>query len=181
MSGQDIKVTIGKNIAAARNALGWTQADLAKRSGQLSRGVIGKIESFNAPNISSVTLSIIAGTLGIPAYMLMLRELDWKNLAKIATSASHIEKHLRSGGSFSSEEVEQIEAMSKSDLKHEKRTAVIKTNAVVASILGLGTGGAQASLPANIERSRTAGTGMATAAIPNIPIFNGLIATMIST
>lgn len=176
---EDIDVTIGKNIKAARTALGWKQSDLAERTGSLSRATIGKLESFNSTNASISTLSVIAETLGVPIYMLLLGEADWKNLAKIATSSSKIERYRRSGETIAPEDVERIEAMSRSVLKKEKRSAVMETNAVVARILGIESTGHD-HLSTAIEQSRTAGTGMATAMIPNIPIFNGLIATMIS-
>lgn len=176
---EDIDLTIGKNIRAARNALGWKQSELAERCGCVSRTTIGKIESYNATNISIATLSYIARTLGVPVYMLMLREVDWKNLAKIATTTSKIDGYRRSGKTIAPEDVEEIEALSKSELKKEKRAAVMKTKAAVNSILGVEPRG-QDALSDSIEQSVTAGTGMATAMIPNIPIFNGLIASMIS-
>lgn len=176
---EDISITIGKNIRAARNALGWKQSELAERGGCLERGAIAKIESYNATSISIKQLSIIADTLGVPVYMLILRKEDWRNLAKIAKSSIIIDKYFNSEKLISPEDVELIEAMSKSELKKEKRAAVMKTKAVVASILGIETGG-QDTLSISIEQSRTAGTAMATAMIPNFTVLNGLIAAMIS-
>lgn len=179
-SKEDVDVTIGKNIKAARIALGWTQSSLAERTGCISRATVGKIESFNSTSISIYTLSKIASALGIPVYMLLLCKMDWKNLFKIATSRREIERYRQSGQSILPDDVERIEAMSKSALRKERQTAVVETNAVVVRILGIESAGID-KLSKDINQSMTAGTGMATAMVPNIPIVNGLIATMIST
>ena len=78
----DIEITIGKNIAEARKALGWTQSDLAKRSG-LSRSYVARIESFNARNVTSSRLHKIAATFGVPPFMLMMDKNDWKALVDV--------------------------------------------------------------------------------------------------
>lgn len=181
----DISVTIGENIGEARRALGWKQSELAERSG-LSRSYVAKIESFNARNVPSSTLHAIAGTLGVPTFMLVLGRDDWKTLVDVVLAdgpngpRDRIEGYLRSEGRISAEDVERIEASSASPLKKERHVAIAETNAVVGKILGL-----KPSVPNDpqdgVERSMTAATGMAIAMIPSAPIVNGVIATIIST
>ena len=181
----DIGVVIGENIGEARRALGWKQSELAERSG-LSRSYVARIESFNAKNVPSSTLHTIAGTLGVPTFMLMLGRDDWKTLVNVVLAGGRnspldrIEGYLRSDERISVEDVERIEASSASPLKEERRAAVVQTNAVVGKILGM-----ELLAPDDpqdgIERAMTAATGMATAMVPSAPIVNGLIATIIST
>ena len=181
----DIGVTIGENIAGARKALGWKQAELAERSG-LSRSYIARIESFNAKNIPSSTLHAIAATLGVPTFMLMLGRADWKMLVDVVfpggpcSLQDRVEDYRRSEGRISVEDVDRIERFSASPLKRERRAAVADTNAVVGKILG-----PKSPVPndpkGGAERSMTAATGMATAAVPYDPIVNGVIAAIIAT
>jgi len=173
----DIGVTIGENIAGARKALGWKQAELAERSG-LSRSYIARIESFNAANVPSSTLHAIAAALGGPTFVLMLGRDDWKTLVAVFRRGSnspldHIEDYLRSEGRISTEDVERIEASSTSPLKKERRAAVAETNAVVGKILGLDPP-RQSDPQGGIEGAMTAATGIATAAVPYDPIVNGV-------
>ncbi len=181
----DISITIGENIAEARKALGWKQTELAERSG-LSRSYIARIESFDARNVTSSKLHAIAATLGVPTFMLMLGKDDWKTLVDVVLAGgpnsprNRIEEYLRSDGRISAEDVEKIEAFSASPLKKERRAAVAETNAVVGKILGL-QAPVRNGLQGGVERSMTAATGMATARIPNAPVVNGFIASLIST
>ena len=181
----DIGVTIGENIAGARKALGWKQAELAERSG-LSRSYIARIESFNAANVWSSTLHAIAAALGVPTFMLMLGRDDWKTLVDIVLAGGpnsprdRIEDYRRSEGRVSTEDAERIEAFSASPLKKDRRAAVAQTNAVVGKILGLDPP-VRNDPQGGLERSRTAATGMATAAVPRALIVNGVIATLIAT
>ena len=181
----DISVTIGKNIAEARRALGWKQSELAERAG-LSRSYVARIESFDARNVTSSRLHAIAEALGVPTFMLMLGKDDWKMLVKVVfpddlyNPKDRIEGYLDSEGRISVEDVERIEASSASPLKKDRRVAVAETNAVVVKILGLEPP-VRNDRRSGIERSMTAATGMATAMIPGAPIVNGVIATIIST
>lgn len=182
MSGQSsskIEVIIGRNVKAAREALGWKQSELAERTGSVSRPTIAKIEGGCPMTVS--TLSSVADALGIPPYMLMLRTTDWKKLANIATCQSKIERYQSSGdGVISPEQVERIQEMSASNLKKERRYAVSETNAIVAKIFCLQQPENNA-LVLEREKSRIAGAGIATSMIPCYPIINGLIANLIST
>lgn len=174
-----IYATIGKNVSHARAALKWTQAKLAERSHGVSRSTIAKIETFTASSMSVEALDAIAEALGIPVYMLMLREADWKNLEKIAGSAKLIDRYMRSDDKISPEEVVRIEEMSKSDFKQEQHEAMLKTKAVVSEIRGTEIE-RRGDLPANIEQSRAAGIRLAMRMLPSSPILNGLIGSLLS-
>ena len=181
----DIEITIGKNIAEARKALGWTQSDLAKRSG-LSRSYVARIESFNARNVTSSRLHKIAATFGVPTFMLMMDKNDWKALVDVIfpdgpyRPQDLIEKYLDSEERISVEDVERIEAFSASPRKGHRRTAVAEINTEVSKVVGRDPTVRNAPQE-SIERSMTAATGMATAMIPSDPIVNGVIAFLIST
>lgn len=173
-----IDIIVGKNIKAAREALGWKQSELAERTG-LARSTIAKIEMGGTVTVS--TLSSIAEVLGVPPYMLMLRIVDWKRLANIVTCQSKIERYRASGQSvISPVEVERIQEMSASSVKSERRMAIHETNAVVAQIFGFENHSDDPAIQ-EIEKSRTAGTGIATSMLPTYPIINGLIANLITT
>ena len=181
----EIRLTIGKNIAEARRALGWKQSELAERSG-LSRSYIARIESFDAGNVTSSRLHDIAEALRVPTFMLMLDRDDWKTLVYVAfpdgryKPRDRIDEYLSSEGRIPVEDVDRIEALSASPLKKERRAAVAETNAVVEKILR--PEAAAGNDPrGGFVRSMTAATGMATAMIPGAPIVNGVIATLIST
>jgi transcriptional regulator with XRE-family HTH domain len=177
---KNIDVIIGKNLRNARNALGWKQAELADRTGSLSRSTIAKIESFNTTGISISTISLLAETLGVPTYMLMLDRTDWQKLASISTSSTKIIDYQSSSNRISAEDVERIEVMSSSESKIIKQKAVRETNIVVDNIFRINRN-VQNDATKNFEQSRTAGTGMAMAMIPKIPILNGLIANLLSS
>ena len=175
-----IEIIVGKNVRAAREALGWKQDELAGRAGSVSRSTIAKIESFNATNVSMTTLSVVADALGIPPYMLLLGKQDWQKLANIATTYQQVESyHASNPLGVSPDHVEKIEEMSSSGSKKERQRAVKETNAVVAKIFGLEICGESQTMERQ-EQSRTAGTGMATSMIPHYPIINGLIANLIT-
>lgn len=172
-----IDVIVGMNIKAAREALGWKQSELAERT-ELGRSTIAKIETGGTITVS--TLSTIAEALGIPPYMLMLRSVDWKRLANIATCQSKIERYRSSGQSvISPVEVERIQEMSASPIKSERRKAIHETNAVIAQIFGF-ENHSDGPVIQEVEKSRTAGTGIATSMLPTYPILNGLIANLIT-
>jgi len=53
-----------RKLRTLREALGWTQGDLAYHSG-IQRTTISKIETGARPNIRTTTLSALAGALGV--------------------------------------------------------------------------------------------------------------------
>lgn len=66
------------NIARYRKEAGLTQEGLAART-NISKGHISKIEARNSDTIPSLeTLALIAYELGIPPYLLFMREEDWR-------------------------------------------------------------------------------------------------------
>ncbi len=173
-----IYATIGKNVSEARAALKLTQAKLAERSG-VSRSTIAKIETFTASSMSVEALASIAEVLHIPVYMLMLCEVDWKNLEKIADSAKMIDRYMRSEDKISPDEVVRIEEMSKSDFKQERHDAMLKTKTVVGEIRGTEIE-RWGDLPSDIEQSRAVGIRLAMRKLPSSPILNGLIGSLLS-
>jgi len=179
MNGQytNIEVIVGRNIKAAREALEWKQSELAERTG-IARSTIAKIENGGASTAS--TLSVISDAFGIPPYMLMLRSIDCKRLANVATCQSKIEKFQASGKDMiDPADVERIQEMSSSTLKKERHEAVTETNAVVARIFGISRRMDDADIR-EAEKSRMAGTGIVTKLLPSYPIINGLIANLIT-
>lgn len=178
-SSAQIEVVIGINVKAARESLGWKQAELAERSGGISRSTVAKIECGGP--VTASTLSDIADAFGIPPFMLMLRTADWKKLANVATCQLKIEEFISSSrAGVSPEKVERIQEMSGSSLKEERRSAVIETNEVVRIVFGLGTPSSDAD-GRSAETSKVAGTGIATRSIPTYPVINGLIANLIAS
>ena len=174
--------TIGTNISEARNALLWTQGELAERT-KLSRSVIGKIESFNATSISIATLSKIAEAFGIPAYVLVLRGTDWKKIAELIEVGPVIERHACSMKSrISKEEVEEIEYCSRSLNPKRRKAATMATKAALKQEFASEVAKRDsADTSTDFEQSMTAATAIAIAGIPGIPIVNGVIAaTLVS-
>lgn len=173
----EIEIIVGMNIKSAREALEWKQAELAERTG-LARSTIAKIETGGTITVS--TLSAIAEAFSIPPYLLMLRTVDWRKLATIATCPSTIERYRTSGQAIiSPADVERIQEKSSSPIKRKRREAIIETNAVVAQIFGI-ENRTTGPVGKEFEKSRTAGTGIATSMLPTYPIINGLIANLIT-
>ncbi|MFD2262431.1 helix-turn-helix domain-containing protein [Lacibacterium aquatile] len=169
---EDIDKVIGDNIAAARNALGWKQSELADLAG-VSRGTIGKIESHNSAGIT--TLADIADALGVPLHMLLMRGTDWKKLTHIQSITDLARQFLDSGSTFS-QKVDQIERKSKSRDAKDRRWASQETSALVSGIIFRDEG----EVTQKRKNSMIASAGMATDLIPNVPVLNGVIAAIIS-
>lgn len=172
---RDDKEIVGENIQYAREALYWKQQELADRAG-ISRATIAKIESGSASGVSISTISTIAEALGVPVYMLFLRDVDWKNLVKVFDAGAKAEEYKRAAGAILPEDVARIEAMSISSISKENRTAVADTKLIVCRIFGVDP----RAKTGDADRSKSAGMGMAVKRIPSAPILNGLIASMIS-
>lgn len=172
----DLEVVVGQNVKAAREALQWKQSDLAERVG-VARSTIAKLEVGGPITVS--TLSSIANIFGIPPYMLMLRTIDLRRIANIPTWQEKIEKYRNSKEyKINSDYIESIQEMSTSTIKSKRREATTETNHVVAQILGVNTD-LNNKYMENFEKSRTAGTAIATSRLPTYPIVNGLIANLI--
>lgn len=172
-----IEVIVGENIKHARAALEWKQEELAQRTG-IARSTIAKIEK--GATVTAGTLSTIADALGIPPYVLMLRPIDCKRLANMATTCqSKIRDFERSGQQIDPAVVERIQEHSASSLKKERREAVSETNAIVAKIFGMTLHSDDADVQ-QLERARSAGVGILTQRLPCHPIVNGLVANLIS-
>lgn len=177
---EDINITIGKNVRAARNARGWTQARLAERTGKLSRETIGKIESYNATSISVSSLSILADAFGVPIFLFVLRGADWKSICRIPGLVKDLEKSYNdSERSISVKDAEEIEEMSRSVLKKDRRESVLKAKEVAQRIRGL-HGSDKDEISSKVNDSVTAGIAMAMEMNPSDPILNSVIATVIS-
>ena len=58
------KLRIAYEVHAAREHLGWTQQQLAKRAG-VTQQMISRIENATTPNISLKTLSLVGKALGL--------------------------------------------------------------------------------------------------------------------
>ena len=58
------KLRIAYEVKAARELLGWTQQELAKRAG-VTQQMISRIENATVPNISLKTLSLVGKALGL--------------------------------------------------------------------------------------------------------------------
>jgi len=62
--------TFGANIKRARQAKGWTQAELAKRA-QVQQGYLSELELGQKTNPSMALLERLAGALGMSVSRLM--------------------------------------------------------------------------------------------------------------
>lgn len=123
---------IGRNLAAARGAYEWTQAKLAERAG-ISRSAIGKIESFNATEVSLGTILKLASALNIPPYLLFLRKQDWENLAGIGSLREMI---IERKVTVDASALDEMERMARSDNIDEQRQGTKDIQDLVTSILG---------------------------------------------
>ncbi len=177
-AGHTIEFTIGRNIKAAREAHGWKQSELAERTGSIARSTIAKIESGSSLTVS--TLKTLADTLGVPPYMLLLRESDWKKLANVADGRKRIEKfQLSHKAPVTPDKAEAIQAMAASPRKVDRLTAVNETNDIVARIFGIEQLKGR-HVDSDNAISMVSSTAMATAMAPTLPILNGIIANILA-
>jgi transcriptional regulator with XRE-family HTH domain len=132
---EEITVNIGKNISVARNALEWTQSDLAMRTG-LSRSTIAKIESYNVADISMSTLSSLARAFDVPTYVLMLGKSEWKRLAQIALPQIELfQRFSFIAKAASPDDIARLEKLSKSESRQDRQKAAREIDDFAARIL----------------------------------------------
>lgn len=78
---EPIQRRLANNIVHARSARGWSQAELAEKSG-VSRTTIAQIETTDGdPRFT--TVASIAAALEVPLYLLVMTREDTSSLAKI--------------------------------------------------------------------------------------------------
>jgi transcriptional regulator with XRE-family HTH domain len=125
----ELAIIIGKNVSVARNALEWTQSDLAMRTG-LSRSTIAKTESYNVANISMSTLSMLARAFDVPTYVLILGKSEWKRLAEIAMPQAELFQRFASiARATNPADVARLEILSKSESRQDRQQAAREVTA----------------------------------------------------
>jgi len=69
MTKKSVQVRFGESVTALRKKQGWTQKELAKRSG-ISRSYLQRIEIPQTPNVTVNTIEKLARELRIGCYKL---------------------------------------------------------------------------------------------------------------
>ena len=166
---------LGRNLTTARNAAGWTQAELASKAG-VARSSVGKIESYNATDVSLSSLAALATAFDLPPYLFLLASSDWERLAVI-TSMKEMVAEGRSRNAAIEPDVERLEQLASSELQSEQNTAAQEIGHVVDQLLGHdAVPGASEARPTWTTVSAAMGTSM----LPGLPVVNGLIARILA-
>jgi transcriptional regulator with XRE-family HTH domain len=167
--------SLGRNLATARKAAGWTQSELAIKAG-IARSSIGKIESYNATEVSLSSLAALATAFELPPYLFLLASSDWERLAVI-TSMKEMVAEGRSRNAAIEPDVERLELLASSDIQSEQNTAAQEIGHVVDQLLGHDTvPGSSQARPTWTTVSAAMGTSM----LPGLPVVNGLIARILA-
>jgi len=166
---------LGRNLTTARNAAGWTQAELATRAG-VARSSVGKIESYNATDVSLSSLAALATAFDVPPYLFLLAPSDWERLAVI-TSMNEMVTEGRARNAAIEADVDRLEQLASSDVRADKDTAAREIGHVVDQLLGQdGTPGTGEVRPMWTTVSAAIGTSM----LPSLPVINGMIARILT-
>ena len=133
---QTTKATLAKNVVVARKARGWTQEELAARSG-VSRATIAMIEGANASHGPSLeTLTHLATSLGVSPVMLLMGDRELQAVIEIAqTTPKKLLEH-----EISDESVEEMRRLIHSGMQKNLFRAV-KIGVATAAGAGLVAGG----------------------------------------
>src|SRR3989442_9048965 len=133
---QTTKAPLAKNVVVARKARGWTQEELAARSG-VSRTTIAMIEGANASHGPSLeTLTHLATSLGVSPVMLLMGDRELQAVIEIAqTTPKKLLEH-----EISDESVEEMRRLIHSGMQKNLFRAV-KIGVATAAGAGLVAGG----------------------------------------
>lgn len=172
-----LMASLGRNVAIAREARGWTQAELASNAG-VGRSTVAKIESFNTTDVSLSTVSGLAKALDIPPYLLFLGPDDW---AKMASLASLQEMVKARGPKLGADAIDRLSTLARSASKSDQKQARDEIEGIAAGVLGIspgdsGKGDEEAQREsAAATASLTIPTALGAAMLPSFPILNAVI------
>lgn len=172
-----LMVNLGRNVSTAREACGWTQADLAKNAG-VGRSTVAKIESLNTTDVSLSTVSGLAKALNIPPYMLFLGPDDWGKLASLASLTDMVKAR---GPELGADAIDRLSTMARSSSKSDQKQAREEIESIAAGMLGIAPDDSnQESEEAKCEvRAAIAAlaipTALGAAMLPSFPILNAVI------
>lgn len=177
-----LMASLGRNVSTAREARGWTQAELAENAG-VGRSTVAKIESLNTTDVSLSTVSGLAKALDIPPYMLFLGPDDW---AKMASLASLPEMVRARGPELDADAIDRLSAMARSESKSDQKQAREEIEGIAAGVLGIAPGDSGQSAEEARRETRVAtaslavSTALGAAMLPSFPILNAVIGGILS-